>query len=75
MDSAALLVGWFLACWPGDQVSRRGAMTGGFYDPRRSRMEAQRSKVQLVTRMEEDQGKLDKIVKQLEDILFVWFCV
>ncbi|XP_065176862.1 structural maintenance of chromosomes protein 3-like [Sycon ciliatum] len=52
----------------GDQVSRRGAMTGGFYDSRRSRMAAQRSKSQLVTRMEADQGSLDKVVKRLAEL-------
>lgn len=45
-------------------------MTGGFYDPRRSRMEAQRSKTTLVAQMEKDQGALDRVVKRLEDILF-----
>ncbi|KAH9515257.1 Structural maintenance of chromosomes protein 3 [Bulinus truncatus] len=31
----------------GDQVSRRGALTGGYYDTRRSRLDLQKSKVEL----------------------------
>lgn len=31
----------------GDQVSRRGALTGGYYDTRRSRLDLQKSKMEL----------------------------
>jgi hypothetical protein len=33
-------------------VSRRGALTGGFYDTRRSRLDLQKSKLELTEKME-----------------------
>ncbi|XP_060076543.1 structural maintenance of chromosomes protein 3-like [Ylistrum balloti] len=36
----------------GDQVSRRGALTGGFYDTRRSRLDLQKSKLELQQKLD-----------------------
>ena len=44
----------------GDQVSRRGALTGGYYDTRKSRLDLQKSKlecVQQLKQLEEEYGK------------------
>ena len=53
----------------GDQVSRRGAMTGGYLDTRRSRMAAQRMKNQLVKQVESEQAELQALKRELENIL------
>lgn len=40
---------------PGDQVSHRGALTGGYYDTRKSRLELQKD----MRKAEEELGELE----------------
>lgn len=67
---------------PGDQVSRRGALTGGYYDTRRSRLDLQKSKLQLMetlrvqeqeynehrTKLEELEGQITQLVSRMQTI-------
>ena len=60
----------------GDQVSRRGALTGGFYDTRRSRLDLQKSKLELTEKMEsqeteykEHKSKLEKLESKMNNIV------
>ncbi|KAI0216956.1 Structural maintenance of chromosomes protein 3 [Lamellibrachia satsuma] len=39
----------------GDQVSRRGALTGGYYDTRKSRLELQKSKMEIVQQLQQEE--------------------
>ena len=41
----------------GDQVSRRGALTGGYIDTKRSRLELHHSKIELRSRMDEKEAE------------------
>ena len=60
-------------CFLGDQVSRRGTLTGGYYDSRRSRLEIQRQIVELKERMEATQGEKEQLQRQIDDILVSYF--
>ncbi|KAL8587035.1 Structural maintenance of chromosomes protein 3 [Nucella lapillus] len=51
----------------GDQVSRRGALTGGFYDTRRSRLDLQKSKLQLMETLDEQEREYGQHRSQLEE--------
>ena len=53
----------------GDQVSRKGTLTGGYYDSRRSRLEIQRKIVELKERIESTQGEKEQLQQQIDDIL------
>lgn len=44
-----------LLCLSGDQVSHRGALTGGYYDTRKSRLELQKD----MRKAEEELGELE----------------
>ncbi|XP_029645024.1 structural maintenance of chromosomes protein 3 isoform X1 [Octopus sinensis] len=52
----------------GDQVSRRGALTGGFYDTRRSRLDLQKSKCELLNKVETQNEEYKEHKKKLEQI-------
>ncbi|CAI9732558.1 maintenance of chromosomes 3-like [Octopus vulgaris] len=47
----------------GDQVSRRGALTGGFYDTRRSRLDLQKSKCELLNKIE---SQINSLVSEMQ---------
>ena len=53
----------------GDQVSRRGALTGGYYGNRRSRLELQDSIWQLQEKVEGEEARRDQLKGELESIL------
>lgn len=50
-------------------MSRKGALTGGYYDSRRSRLEIQRQIMELKERMESTLGEKQQLQKQIDDIL------
>ncbi|NXA49485.1 SMC3 protein, partial [Nothocercus julius] len=57
----------------GDQVSHRGALTGGYYDTRKSRLELQKD----VRKAEEELGELEaklneNLRRNIENILLAW---
>lgn len=52
----------------GDQVSRRGALTGGYYGNRRSRLELQDSIWKLQEKVEGEETERDKLKGELESI-------
>nr|QIC49990.1 structural maintenance of chromosomes protein 3 [Actinia equina] len=52
----------------GDQVSRRGALTGGYYDTRKSRLDLQKTIWANGRKVEEEEGKVHTIKSQLEAI-------
>lgn len=60
------LLFFFLA---GDQVSRRGALTGGYYGNRKSRLELQDSIWKLQEKMEGEETRRDQLKRELESIL------
>ena len=49
-------------------MSRRGALTGGFYDTRRSRLDLQKSKLALVKSLEEQEEEYNSHRGQLEEL-------
>ena len=53
----------------GDQVSRRGALTGGYYDTRKSRLDLQRGKKEGLQALEEQNQEYDNHKRKLQDIL------
>ena len=53
----------------GDQVSRRGALTGGYYDSRQSRLDCQRHIVKIKNDIEDMREKHTRVREQLESIL------
>ena len=52
----------------GDQVSRRGALTGGYYDTRRSRLDLQKSKLQLMEHLSEQEREYNQHRSKLEEL-------
>ncbi|CAB4031216.1 structural maintenance of chromosomes 3-like, partial [Paramuricea clavata] len=52
----------------GDQVSRRGALTGGYYDTRKSRLDSQRSIQEVNTEIETYRARHGEVREQLEQI-------
>ncbi|KAK7110449.1 structural maintenance of chromosomes protein 3-like [Littorina saxatilis] len=52
----------------GDQVSRRGALTGGYYDTRRSRLDLQKSKLLLVDQLKEQEEEYSQHRTKLEEL-------
>ncbi|KAL8567919.1 hypothetical protein ACOMHN_059041 [Nucella lapillus] len=52
----------------GDQVSRRGALTGGYYDSRRSRLDLQKSKLQLRESVQEQENEYNEHRTKLEEL-------
>ena len=58
---------WFVVA--GDQVSRRGALTGGYYGNRKSRLELQDSIWKLQEKAEGEETRRDQLKSELESIL------
>ncbi|KAK3611250.1 hypothetical protein CHS0354_003879 [Potamilus streckersoni] len=52
----------------GDQVSRRGALTGGYYDTRRSRLELQKSKTELAKKLQTEEAEYATHKAKLEEL-------
>ncbi|XP_070540446.1 structural maintenance of chromosomes protein 3-like [Ptychodera flava] len=52
----------------GDQVSRRGALTGGYYDTRKSRIEMQRGMIDLRERAEQQEKTYEEHREKLQKI-------
>ena len=55
----------------GDQVSRRGALTGGYYGNRKSRLELQDSIWKLQEKLEGEETQRDQLKGELESILLI----
>lgn len=54
---------------PGDQVSRRGALTGGYYDTRRSRLDLQKGKMEFIQQQQQQQREYEEHKAKLQNIL------
>ena len=54
-------------------MSRKGTLTGGYYDTRRSRLEMQRQIWQNKERLETAEGEKADLKRQLEDILVILY--
>lgn len=52
----------------GDQVSRRGALTGGYYGNRRSRLHLQKTKAELARRLEQQEAEYASHKAKLVDV-------
>lgn len=52
----------------GDQVSRRGAITGGYYDTRKSRLELQSSIVELRERLTSQEQQYEELRDKLQKV-------
>ncbi|XP_013420555.1 structural maintenance of chromosomes protein 3 [Lingula anatina] len=50
----------------GDQVSRRGALTGGYYDTRRSRLDMQKSKAELTEQLQQKEQEYEEHRSKLQ---------
>ena len=59
----------------GDQVSRRGALTGGYYGNRKSRLELQDSIWRLQEKVEGEESRRNQLKGELESILYVYVIV
>ena len=55
----------------GDQVSRKGALTGGYYDTRMSRLEQQRLVNEHASKLAEMEEEKAELKRQLENILLL----
>lgn len=55
----------------GDQVSKKGGMTGGFYDHRRSKLKFMNIIMQNTKTINMKEDDLAKVRSALQDILFV----
>ncbi|CAN1158199.1 Structural maintenance of chromosomes protein 3 [Linum perenne] len=53
----------------GDQVSKKGGMTGGFYDHRRSKLKFMTNIIQSQNLIKVKEGELREVKRRLEDIL------
>lgn len=62
-----------LCCDPlGDQVSHRGALTGGYYDTRKSRLELQKDMRKAEEELGELEAKLNENLRRnIEHILYI----
>ena len=49
-------------------MTRKGTLTGGYYDPRRSKLENQHMIEKLSSRLEELEGERSTISHQLQDV-------
>ena len=52
----------------GDQVSRRGALTGGYYDNRKSRLDLHADKMKLKVQIENQEGDCKRHKAELESV-------
>ena len=64
----------FLPCFTGDQVSRRGALTGGYYDTRKSRLDLQKGKMECIKALNEHEKEYDQHKVKLQNILSQLLC-
>lgn len=55
--------------FPGDQVARKGGMTGGFYDSRRSKLKFVKIIRDNKTAIEKKAAHLENVGSKLRDIL------
>jgi len=55
----------------GDQVSRRGALTGGYYDTRKSRLDLQKGKTETQRQLQLEEREYENHKAKLLDILYV----
>lgn len=55
-------------CLTGDQASRRGTLTGGFYDNRKSRLALHSEKLTLAEQIESQERECQQHKKQLENV-------
>ncbi|CAN6816217.1 unnamed protein product [Brassica oleracea] len=55
----------------GDQVSRKGGMTGGFYDHRRSKLRLMNTIIQNMKSIDTKEKVLEDVRRQLQDILSI----
>jgi len=53
----------------GDQVSRRGALTGGYYDTRKSRLDLQKGKTETLRALQLEEREYENHKQKLIDIL------
>lgn len=53
----------------GDQVSRRGTLTGGFFGNRKSRLELQDNIIKLNQKIEEEEERRNQLKTEAESIL------
>lgn len=53
----------------GDQVSRRGTLTGGYYDTRRSRLDLQKGKMECIQQLQQQQREYEEHKAKLQNIL------
>jgi len=52
----------------GDQVSRRGALTGGYYDTRKSRLDLQKSKMETLQSLQQHEREYDEHKVKLQSL-------
>ena len=57
--------------YKGDQVSRRGALTGGYYDTRKSRLDLQKSKIETLHSLQQHEREYEEHKIKLQNILFI----
>lgn len=69
MNNSVFVFLFFRVFVIGDQVSRRGALTGGYYGNRRSRLELQDSIWKLQEKVEGEETRRDQLKADLESIL------
>lgn len=69
MNNSVFVFLFFHVLVVGDQVSRRGALTGGYYGNRRSRLELQDSIWKLQEKVEGEETRRDQLKADLESIL------
>lgn len=69
MNNSVFVFLCFYVFVTGDQVSRRGALTGGYYGNRRSRLELQDSIWKLQEKVEGEETRRDQLKADLESIL------
>lgn len=50
-------------------MSRRGALTGGYYDTRKSRLDLQKGKMECVQQLESQEKEYDEHKTKLQNIL------
>ena len=61
----------FWCAMTGDQVSRKGGMTGGFYDHRRSKLRLMNTIIQNMKSIDTKEKVLEDVRRQLQDILSI----
>lgn len=55
--------------YPGDIVSRKGAMTGGYHDTSKNRLQLYQRVFEQTQKLEEVKQEREDIARQIEDIL------